>query len=159
MYWQLINNNYIKSENPSEFPINQYSDKADEVNDLISLLHLHLPAILNVLYLRYQNNIIYTNINHILIAINPFKKINYSTNQPCPENISELCLKINRNHTILINGESGAGKTETSKIILNHLTNNTNNIGSKILQTNIILESLVIQKQLEIIIQVDLENL
>jgi Myosin heavy chain len=127
----------------TQYPSNNYSDNASEINDLISLIHLHQPEILNVLMKRYNNNIIYTNINHILIAVNPFKKINYLNTQPCPENIAKTCLKLNRNHTILINGESGAGKTETSKIILNYLTskNGDNNLGNKILATNIILES------------------
>jgi myosin heavy subunit len=142
MYWKFKNNILELTYEITEYPSNNYSDSASEINDLIILIHLHQPEILNVLFKRYINNIIYTNINHILIAINPFKKINYSLDQPCPEKIAETCLKIKRNHTILINGESGAGKTETSKIILNYLTkNNNNNISNKILATNIILES------------------
>ena len=142
MYWKFENNILKLTDELTEYPSNNYSDTASEINDLIILIHLHQPEILNVLYKRYLNDIIYTNINHILIAVNPFKKINYSLNQPCPEKIAETCLKIKRNHTILINGESGAGKTETSKIILNYLTNNhNNNISNKILATNIILES------------------
>lgn len=142
MYWKFENNVLKLTDNITEYPSNNYSESASEINDLIILIHLHQPEILNVLFKRYINNIIYTNINHILIAVNPFKKINYSNDQPCPEKIAETCLKIKRNHTILINGESGAGKTETSKIILNYLTkNNNNNISNKILATNIILES------------------
>ena len=122
MYWKFENNILKLTNEITEYPSNNYSDSASEINDLIILIHLHQPEILNVLYKRYINNIIYTNINHILIAVNPFKKINYSLDQPCPEKIAESCLKIKRNHTILINGESGAGKTETSKIILNYLS-------------------------------------
>ena len=143
MYWKIENDFISLTDKITEYPSNIYSDSASEVNDLISLIHLHQPEILNVLYKRYLNNIIYTNINHILLAVNPFKKIIYKENQPCPENIAKTCLKIRRNHTILINGESGAGKTETSKIILNYLTNkdNDNGLCKKILATNIILES------------------
>jgi myosin heavy subunit len=144
MYWKYNNKNEIEmTDEITQFPSNNYSNNASEINDLISLIHLHQPEILNVLMKRYNSNIIYTNINHILIAVNPFKKINYNHTQPCPENIVKTCLKINRNHTILINGESGAGKTETSKIILNYLTNKNgnNNLGTKIIATNIILES------------------
>ena len=142
MYWKFNNNILKLTDEITEYPCNNYSKSASEINDLIILIHLHQPEILNVLYKRYINNIIYTNINHILIAVNPFKKINYLLDQPCPEKIAETCLKIKRNHTILINGESGAGKTETSKIILNFLTkNNNNNISNKIIATNIILES------------------
>ena len=145
MYWKLNNNTLSLTDEITDYPKNNYSDNAEEINDLITLIHLHQPALLNVLMKRYNNNIIYTNINHILLAVNPFKKINYSIKQPCPEKIAETCLKINRNHTILINGESGAGKTETSKILLNFITKNNkdNELGNKILSTNIILESLL----------------
>jgi myosin heavy subunit len=43
------------------------------VDDLIELTHLHEPAILHALRLRYDSDIIYTSTGPILIAINPFK--------------------------------------------------------------------------------------
>ena len=43
------------------------------VDDLIGLPHLHEPAILHALRLRYDSDIIYTSTGPILIAINPFK--------------------------------------------------------------------------------------
>jgi myosin V len=46
------------------------------VDDLIGLTHLHEPAILHALRLRYDANIIYTSTGPILIAVNPFKKMN-----------------------------------------------------------------------------------
>jgi myosin V len=46
------------------------------VDDLIGLTHLHEPAILHALRLRYDADIIYTSTGPILIAINPFKKMN-----------------------------------------------------------------------------------
>lgn len=45
------------------------------VDDLIGLTHLHEPAILHALRLRYDSDIIYTNTGPILIAVNPFKKM------------------------------------------------------------------------------------
>ena len=77
MYWKIENDFISLTDEITQYPSNIYSDSASEVNDLISLIHLHQPEILNVLYKRYLNNIIYTNINHILLAVNPFKKINY----------------------------------------------------------------------------------
>jgi myosin heavy subunit len=44
------------------------------VDDLIELTHLHEPAILHALRLRYDSDIIYTSTGPILIAINPFKQ-------------------------------------------------------------------------------------
>lgn len=43
------------------------------VDDLIGLTHLHEPAILHALRLRYNTDIIYTSTGPILLAINPFK--------------------------------------------------------------------------------------
>ena len=43
------------------------------VDDLIGLTHLHEPAILHALRLRYDADIIYTSTGPILLAINPFK--------------------------------------------------------------------------------------
>jgi len=47
------------------------------VHDLIGLTHLHEPAILHALRLRYDADIIYTSTGPILIAVNPFKKMDY----------------------------------------------------------------------------------
>jgi hypothetical protein len=43
------------------------------VDDLIELTHLHEPAILHALRLRYDADIIYTSTGPIMIAVNPFK--------------------------------------------------------------------------------------
>ena len=45
------------------------------VHDLIGLTHLHEPAILHALRLRYDSDIIYTSTGPILIAINPFQRM------------------------------------------------------------------------------------
>ncbi|KAL7521135.1 hypothetical protein ACHAWX_005834, partial [Stephanocyclus meneghinianus] len=45
------------------------------VHDLIHLTHLHEPAILHSLRLRYDADVIYTSTGPILIAINPFKRM------------------------------------------------------------------------------------
>ena len=45
------------------------------VDDLIDLTHLHEPAILHALRLRYDAGIIYTSTGPILIAVNPFQKM------------------------------------------------------------------------------------
>eukprot|EP00571_Detonula_confervacea_P013879 CAMPEP_0172301032 /NCGR_PEP_ID=MMETSP1058-20130122/3005_1 /TAXON_ID=83371 /ORGANISM="Detonula confervacea, Strain CCMP 353" /LENGTH=2063 /DNA_ID=CAMNT_0013011021 /DNA_START=194 /DNA_END=6385 /DNA_ORIENTATION=+ len=47
------------------------------VHDLIGLTHLHEPAILHALRLRYDADIIYTSTGPILIAINPFQRMDH----------------------------------------------------------------------------------
>ncbi|KAL3785109.1 hypothetical protein ACHAW5_009789 [Stephanodiscus triporus] len=47
----------------------------DRTDDLIGLAHLHEPAILHALRTRYDDDVIYTNTGPILIAINPFKRM------------------------------------------------------------------------------------
>ena len=51
----------------------QHSSIVGGVDDLIELTHLHEPAILHALRLRYDSDIIYTSTGPILIAVNPFK--------------------------------------------------------------------------------------
>lgn len=45
------------------------------VEDLTSLSHLHEPTILYSLSQRYQSDLIYTGVGPILLAVNPFKRV------------------------------------------------------------------------------------
>ena len=71
------------------------------VDDLIGLTHLHEPAILHALRLRYDANIIYTSTGPILIAVNPFK--------PMPLYSDDMMDKY-RSH-----GEGGASGSDAKK--------------------------------------------
>ena len=145
-----------------------------EINDVINLPLLDEPSILQSIHSRFDVNHIYTNCGEILISVNPFrftdlyteeKKKSYKNrlgNGVCNEshiynnaNKSYYYLsKFNKNQSILISGESGAGKTQSTKIIIDYLTylskskekNNINsgehdNIQSKIIHANPILEA------------------
>ena len=46
-------------------------------SDLVELTHLHEPAIVHALRCRYKRDLIYTNTGSILLAINPFKKLDH----------------------------------------------------------------------------------
>lgn len=51
------------------------------VEDLTSLTHLHEPTILYSLNQRYQSDLIYTGVGPILLAVNPFKRVQLYTDE------------------------------------------------------------------------------
>uniref|UniRef100_A0A670JEH8 Myosin X n=1 Tax=Podarcis muralis TaxID=64176 RepID=A0A670JEH8_PODMU len=111
------------------------------VEDMSMLGDLHEAAILLNLHQRYQQDHIYTNIGSILVSVNPYKPIAglYDADaidlyrQHClgelPPHIfataSECYSCLWRRHDsqcVLISGESGAGKTESTKLLLKFLS-------------------------------------
>ena len=135
-------------------------------DDLTSLTHLHEPAVVDCLKQRYQQGAIYTYTGKILLALNPFRLISglygedlmheywknthlrppphvYSIAQEAHSNL----IRSSENQSILVSGESGAGKTVTTKIIMRYLTtlsrksNSSQSIEAQVLQSNPILES------------------
>jgi myosin-5 len=70
---------------------NSSSKKTHEVDDLISLTHLHEPAILHALEMRFAHDIIYTSTGPILIAVNPFKAVSLYTEEVRQQSESANC--------------------------------------------------------------------
>jgi myosin-5 len=199
--WQdgsvVLANTHMNDDEYEEDP-DQYPD------DLITLTHLHEPAVVHCLQQRYQMDKIYTNTGQILLALNPFKncKSLYSRKvieQYCQrgeimsrlglssdesddklpphvyatadESFRSMMRKLQQedsrrgasrsklsscDQSILVSGESGAGKTVTTKFIMQYLaalsqrthpsSSSANgavdhNIEQQVLQSNPILES------------------
>ena len=69
-----INNTIIKTNTDKLLLRNK--DEEDKQSDLLQILHLNEPTILNSVNLRYRDNKIYTFAGEILIAVNPYKIVN-----------------------------------------------------------------------------------
>ncbi len=124
----------------------------DEVDDIGALSHLNEPSLFHLVAARYRMRHIYTRAGPVLVAINPFQPMPalYATSvleayqrasDAAADSISadggpasaphvfEIAatafrdlLARGRSQSVVINGESGAGKTESCKLILRYLT-------------------------------------
>jgi len=145
---------------PSERLLPANPDILDGVDDLIQMSYLNEPSVLHNLRFRYSRDLIYTKAGPVLIAINPLKEVplygkdfirkyrQKLTNDPHVYAIADIAfnemLRDGMNQSIIISGESGAGKTETAKIAMQYLAalGGANGMESEVLQTNVILEAL-----------------
>ncbi|XP_038120961.1 unconventional myosin-IXb isoform X4 [Culex quinquefasciatus] len=112
-----------------------------EYPDLCQLPDLNEATLLENLRQRFEAGHIYTYVGSILIAVNPFKfhpiynpkYVRLYQNQRIgpilPPHIFAIAdnayynmLKEKRNQCIVISGESGSGKTESTNFLLHHLT-------------------------------------
>ncbi|KAJ1281296.1 hypothetical protein BS78_04G295700 [Paspalum vaginatum] len=108
---------------------------------MTKLTYLNEPGVLYNLKKRYALNEIYTYTGSILIAVNPFTRLPHLYNEYMMEQykgvrLGELSPHVfavadasyramvneSRSQSILVSGESGAGKTETTKLIMQYLT-------------------------------------
>ncbi|KAI8539584.1 hypothetical protein RHMOL_Rhmol09G0194100 [Rhododendron molle] len=113
---------------------------AGGVDDMTKLSYLHEPGVLQNLKSRYELNEIYTYTGNILIAINPFQRLPHLYDahmmlqykgapfgelSPHVFAVADVAYRamINegKSNSILVSGESGAGKTETTKMLMQYL--------------------------------------
>ncbi|KAG2537346.1 hypothetical protein PVAP13_9NG117300 [Panicum virgatum] len=125
----------------------------------MQLSYLSEPSVLYNLQYRYSQDMIYTKAGPVLVAVNPFKNVslygteyidayrNKTMDSPHVYAIADAALREMKrdevNQSIIISGESGAGKTETAKIAMQYLASlgGGSGIEYEILQTNPILEA------------------
>ncbi|CAG8024704.1 unnamed protein product [Penicillium salamii] len=107
--------------------------------DLTNLSHLNEPAVLQAIKLRYAQKEIYTYSGIVLIATNPFARVDSlyvpqmvqvyagkhrASQAPHLFAIAEEAfadmLRDGKNQTIVVSGESGAGKTVSAKYIMRY---------------------------------------
>ncbi|GLB35273.1 putative TRAFAC class myosin-kinesin ATPase superfamily, myosin family protein [Lyophyllum shimeji] len=148
----------------------------ETADDLATLSHLNEPSVLHTIRNRYAQHSIYTYSGIVLIAVNPFQRVTlygpeiiqaYSGRRrgelephlfAIAEDAYTAMRKEGMGQTIIVSGESGAGKTESAKFIMRYLASvnppdsnsktktkfsldDSSEIERQILATNPILES------------------
>eukprot|EP01091_Cochliopodium_minus_P015206 TRINITY_DN5339_c0_g1_i2.p1 TRINITY_DN5339_c0_g1~~TRINITY_DN5339_c0_g1_i2.p1 ORF type:complete len:1073 (-),score=394.85 TRINITY_DN5339_c0_g1_i2:98-3316(-) len=136
------------------------------IDDMIMLTKVNESGINDNLQKRFKSDIIYTYIGNVLISVNPFKNIkdlyserllkDYRGKYPyeLPPHVYSLAdgvyrqlLQEGKNQCVIISGESGAGKTEASKKILQFIAAASSNsedvkrVNDVILGSNPLLEA------------------
>ncbi|KAL1203060.1 Myosin-4 [Cardamine amara subsp. amara] len=135
-------------------------DVLEGVEDLRQLSYLNEPSLLQNLRVRYSQDLIYSKAGPVLIAVNPFKKVQIygkeflsayqkkSLGAPHVYAVAAAAydemMREEKNQSIIISGESGAGKTETAKYAIQYLEalgGGSFGVENEILKTNRILEA------------------
>ncbi|KAL4624029.1 unconventional myosin-VI-like [Arapaima gigas] len=148
-------------------PISQVFPAEDDVNkhveDNCSLMYLNEATLLNNIRVRYSKDKIYTFVANILVAVNPYfdipslyspdtvKQYQGKSLGTLPPHVYAVADKAYRDmkvlkmsQSIIVSGESGAGKTENTKFVLRYLTTSYGtgqDIEERIVEANPLLEA------------------
>uniref|UniRef100_A0A674BTT7 Unconventional myosin-VI n=1 Tax=Salmo trutta TaxID=8032 RepID=A0A674BTT7_SALTR len=142
---------------PAEEDVNKHME------DNCSLMYLNEGTLLNNVRVRYSKDKIYTYVANILIAVNPYYDIpklyapetiksyqgrSLGTLPPHVYAIADKAYRdmrvLKMSQSIIVSGESGAGKTENTKFVLRYLTTSYGtgqDIDERIVQANPLLEA------------------
>lgn len=146
-----------------------YTGKGGAVNDLVLLENINEDSIVDCLGNHHSQREIYTYIGPVLISVNPYQNINglYGAskikkfvlkkeyeNNPHVYAVAERAYRTMvsdlSNECVVITGESGSGKTEASKKVMEYIAamNSSNNrnkeverVKNQLLESNPLLES------------------
>ncbi|KAI9303293.1 P-loop containing nucleoside triphosphate hydrolase protein [Cunninghamella echinulata] len=128
----------IEKTNGANLPPLRNPIKLEFTDDLTNLSYLNEPAVLNTIRTRYLQRLIYTYSGIVLIAVNPFDKVSiydadivqqYSGRRrgeldphlfAIAEDAYRCMIREKSNQTIVVSGESGAGKTVSAKYIMRY---------------------------------------
>ncbi|XP_049632768.1 unconventional myosin-VI isoform X2 [Suncus etruscus] len=143
------------------FPAEEDSKK--DVEDNCSLMYLNEATLLHNVKVRYSKDRIYTYVANILIAVNPYFDIpkiytsdtiksyqgkSLGTMPPHVFAIADKAFRdmkvLKMSQSIIVSGESGAGKTENTKFVLRYLTESYGSgqdIDDRIVEANPLLEA------------------
>ncbi|KAI1972079.1 class II myosin [Ophidiomyces ophidiicola] len=151
----------VDKVNPAKF------DKAD---DMAELTHLNEASVVHNLHSRYQSDLIYTYSGLFLVTVNPYCPLPIYSNEyiklykgqsredtkPHIFAMADLAFRNlveeGKNQSILVTGESGAGKTENTKKVIQYLaavaasdartsSKQLSNLSQQVLRANPILEA------------------
>jgi len=150
-----VKRKFAFARNPSKF---------DGVEDCAELGYLNEPCVLHNLRIRYDNDVIHTYSGLFLVVLNPYKRFpiyngftidryrGRRRNEMPPhifavaDEAYRAMLNEHLNQSMLITGESGAGKTENTKKVIQYLTviagkSEVGQLEQQLLQANPVLES------------------
>ncbi|KAL8673872.1 MAG: hypothetical protein Q9168_001692 [Polycauliona sp. 1 TL-2023] len=159
-----VDHDNVDKVNPAKF------DKAD---DMAELTHLNEASVVHNLHTRYQSDLIYTYSGLFLVTVNPYCPLPIytkdvmsmyrdRTREDTKPHIFAMAdgafrnlVDEGENQSILVTGESGAGKTENTKKVIQYLaavattdspaarfaTKSFSNLSEQILRANPILEA------------------
>ncbi|XP_069091749.1 unconventional myosin-VI isoform X2 [Pleurodeles waltl] len=138
-------------------------DTTKHVEDNCSLMYLNEATLLHNVKVRYSKDKIYTYVANILIAVNPYFDVpklytsevikkyqgrSLGTLAPHVYAIADKAFRdmkvLKMSQSIIVSGESGAGKTENTKFVLRYLTESYGtgqDIDERIVEANPLLEA------------------